>query len=391
VTSLSCGAELPKGAMFCGECGRATTARIAPPPRPAPSSPARSLPAPVWPDAAQWPAAPPPTPPVEVVPAWPGEVPAKPAERSAPTAKSAPATTSAPAEASAPPAAPPTPPREAPARPIEPTAPGDTVVLGRDLLFAAFDSNPAPKARMQKSEPAEKPAPTTTRDPQPNRTPEPTPEPAVAATPEPVTPTAPAPVPVAPALVTPASVVEPTRTIRPAPPRPDHAVVAPAAPAVPSVRERAVPAVAVPAATAPAATPAVTVVAGNSAEDDLDDLERTRIVPRREHGERFVLQFSTGESVTVHGTGLLGRNPMPQTGEHFDQLVVIADPGKSVSKTHLEFGQDQGAFWVSDRFSGNGSVVREPDTAQRRCEPGKRYRIVRGTRVDIGEQFFVVS
>ena len=26
-----------------------------------------------------------------------------------------------------------------------------------------------------------------------------------------------------------------------------------------------------------------------------------------------------------------------------------------------------------------------------RCEPGKRYRIVRGTRVDIGEQFFVVS
>jgi hypothetical protein len=150
-----------------------------------------------------------------------------------------------------------------------------------------------------------------------------------------------------------------------------------------------------PAAVAAANVAPVTVAAANIAptsdDEDLDDLERTRIVPRREHGQRFVLQFSTGESVTVHGTGLLGRNPLPQPGERFDQLVVISDPGKSVSKTHLEFGQEQGAFWVSDRFSGNGSVVREPDTAQRRVEPGKRYRVVRGTRVDIGEQFFVVS
>lgn len=124
---------------------------------------------------------------------------------------------------------------------------------------------------------------------------------------------------------------------------------------------------------------------------DSDELEQTLIVPRRDNGERFVLQFSTGESVTVFGTGLLGRNPQPQPGEYFDQLVVITDPGKSVSKTHLEFGQDSGAFWVSDRYSGNGSVVREPEMPARRLEPGKRYRIVRGSRVDIGEQFFVVS
>jgi hypothetical protein len=124
---------------------------------------------------------------------------------------------------------------------------------------------------------------------------------------------------------------------------------------------------------------------------DSDEIEQTLIVPRRETGQRFVLQFSTGESVTVHGSGLLGRNPTPQPSEYFDQLVSIIDPGKSVSKTHLEFGQEAGAFWVSDRFSGNGSVVREPESAPRRLVAGKRYRIVRGTRVDIGEQFFVVS
>lgn len=130
---------------------------------------------------------------------------------------------------------------------------------------------------------------------------------------------------------------------------------------------------------------------GTGAVTEPDDLERTILVPRREQGERFIIQFSTGESVTVFGSGLLGRNPTPQPGEYFDQLVSISDPGKSVSKTHLEFGQEAGSFWVGDRFSGNGSIVREPESAPRRLTPGKRYRIVRGTRVDIGEQFFIVS
>lgn len=126
-------------------------------------------------------------------------------------------------------------------------------------------------------------------------------------------------------------------------------------------------------------------------DDPFVDENDTRIVGPRGEGERFVLQFSTGESISVSGTGLLGRNPHAEPGEYFDSFVPISDPGRSVSKTHLEFGQDNGAFWVSDRFSGNGTVVREPDQAPRRTEPGKRYRVVRGTRIEIGEQFFIVS
>jgi len=121
------------------------------------------------------------------------------------------------------------------------------------------------------------------------------------------------------------------------------------------------------------------------------DLEATRIVAGALPEERFVLQFSTGESVTVSGVGLIGRNPASQPGEFVDQLVTIFDAGKSVSKTHLEFGQDSGRFWVSDRYSTNGSTIRQPDQEPKRCEPGRRYFIARGTRVDIGEQFFVVS
>ena len=116
-----------------------------------------------------------------------------------------------------------------------------------------------------------------------------------------------------------------------------------------------------------------------------------RLLDPDSDADKFVLQFSTGESATVYGSGLIGRNPVAEPGEYVDHLVVIRDPGRSVSKTHLEFGQDSGAFWVLDRFSGNGSALREPAGSPKRCEPGRRYFIARGTRIDIGDQFFVVS
>lgn len=122
-----------------------------------------------------------------------------------------------------------------------------------------------------------------------------------------------------------------------------------------------------------------------------DEIESTRIVSRPTEGEKFVLQFSTGESFTVYGSGLIGRSPKPEPGEYFDQLVRVIDSSRSVSKTHLEFGQEAGSFWVKDRYSGNGTIIREPDTKPIRCHPERRYRIVRGSRVDLGEQFFIVS
>jgi hypothetical protein len=122
-----------------------------------------------------------------------------------------------------------------------------------------------------------------------------------------------------------------------------------------------------------------------------EDLESTRIVSRNRPGDRFVLQFSTGESVTVFGSGLIGRNPHAEPGEHFDHIVRLLDATRSVSKTHVEFGQEAGSFWIKDRYSGNGTVIREPDSSPVRCLPDRRHRLARGSRVDIGEQFFVVS
>ncbi|WP_267419409.1 MULTISPECIES: hypothetical protein [unclassified Curtobacterium] len=150
---------------------------------------------------------------------------------------------------------------------------------------------------------------------------------------------------------------------------------------------------AVTSSAAPSAAPVDEVAAGEHAPapDDDEDVDETRIVSKTPTRAPFVLHFSTGERLGLHGTALFGRLPRPEPGERFDDLLTIHDPGKSVSKTHLELGRDGDDLWVSDRFSGNGSVIRHIDGSIRRCEPGRRYRVERGARVDVGEQFFLVQ
>lgn len=105
----------------------------------------------------------------------------------------------------------------------------------------------------------------------------------------------------------------------------------------------------------------------------------------------YTLSFSTGPSVQVSGTGLIGRRPITQPGEQVDQVIVVDDPARSVSKTHLEFGIEAGELWICDRYSGNGTVAHPLGGVGRLCEAGRRYRVTRGTRVEIGDQWFDVS
>jgi hypothetical protein len=104
----------------------------------------------------------------------------------------------------------------------------------------------------------------------------------------------------------------------------------------------------------------------------------------------FTLVFSTGETVQVSGPGLVGRNPTPNADEADTQIVRIVDPQLSVSKTHLEFGVEDGVFWVSDRRSGNGTTISVAGHETLEALPGERYGVARGTRIRIGEQFFDV-
>ena len=99
---------------------------------------------------------------------------------------------------------------------------------------------------------------------------------------------------------------------------------------------------------------------------------------------RFTLTLDSGESLEVSANGLVGRMPQPAEGEWFAHLVIVTDPSRSVSKTHLEFGLDGEQLWVLDRNSGNGSIIRESGKIPRRADPGRKYIVPRGTRIDMG-------
>jgi hypothetical protein len=133
-------------------------------------------------------------------------------------------------------------------------------------------------------------------------------------------------------------------------------------------------------------------------EDGLPPTQAMAVIPVEEapplHAPappRYTLSFSTGDVVEVSGSGLVGRRPITQPGEHVDQLVVVSDPTRSVSKTHLEFGLEGDELWICDRYSGNGTIAHPLGGVPRQCEAGRRYRVTRGTRVEIGDQWFDVS
>lgn len=426
-----CGATLPPIAMFCGSCGRSVAARtpVVPPVLLSAAAPVFSAS-----EVLSITPATPPEPSERSEPAVPATAAAPIGTANAPRPLDPEARADAPAEpAPTAPAAPPVGgPPVPPARPA-PVAP--PVVCGscgtegeRDDLFCAEcgaampqDTRVIERLDTPSADPrGAAPALVGTAAPEP------------VAPPEPVVPPAPEPAPLpgwaslltgssVPATSGPAArstgasavavpgqpVAQPAETPAEEPPsvppaRPEApAVPAPAVASAPPARPEIPVAPAPPVASAPpVAEPPVAAPDPRPAPPlpplapppRLDpDVESTRLVPRSTTGVRFVLQFSTGESYTVVGSGLIGRNPRSEPGEVVDHLVTIVDPGRSVSKTHLEFGQDSGVFFVSDRHSGNGTIIREPGAEPRYADPGKRYRVVRGTRVDLGEQFVVIS
>lgn len=108
-------------------------------------------------------------------------------------------------------------------------------------------------------------------------------------------------------------------------------------------------------------------------------------------GTAFVLTVDDGRSVTVSGSGLIGRNPQARPGEVVDELVAIDDPGRSLSRTHALFGVDGDRFWVEDRGSANGTVVVSADGITTRAFPGKKVPVPADGRVEIGERVVTVQ
>lgn len=94
-------------------------------------------------------------------------------------------------------------------------------------------------------------------------------------------------------------------------------------------------------------------------------------------------ELSDGRRVSIERIALVGRNPASEAAQV--QLVRVADPTRSVSKTHLQIGVEPGGVWVADRGSTNGTVVTLPDGGQIACRADQQVRLRVGSTVVFGD------
>ena len=161
-------------------------------------------------------------------------------------------------------------------------------------------------------------------------------------------------------------------------PEPARAVQAPTVQA-PAVQPPAAPA---PTAEAPPAP------AWNFHPDD--DHDRTQMRGQTMPAPVAVLRIrlDDGRDFQLDRTVLIGRNPSGLPGEEIAQLLAVADPGRSISKTHLHLLEDNGGVWVTDRNSTNGSAVTTPDGLRTSLRAGEPAYVRPGSTVHFGDRTF---
>ncbi|RDH95050.1 FHA domain-containing protein [Curtobacterium sp. AG1037] len=102
------------------------------------------------------------------------------------------------------------------------------------------------------------------------------------------------------------------------------------------------------------------------------------------------LSFTTGQVAKVTGTALIGRHPRIGENEKVDQVVIIDDESRSLSRTHCLVSWQDDVFWILDRNSGNGtSVERDGETVS--LSPSTAHILKDGDKVLIGDHSFTVA
>lgn len=100
-----------------------------------------------------------------------------------------------------------------------------------------------------------------------------------------------------------------------------------------------------------------------------------------------MLRFDTGQVVPIGGTVVVvGRNPVALESDPHPQLVGIADPAQTVSKTHFACGQDERGVWVEDRHSTNGTTVTDARGRRAVLLPGRRTRVPLDVTIMFGDR-----
>ena len=134
-------------------------------------------------------------------------------------------------------------------------------------------------------------------------------------------------------------------------------------------------------APAPPASPSV-------APSALDDA--TKVSASRQAAPTWRIVLPDGAApVTIGGALFLGRKPVATPDRPGALELSIADPAKTVSKTHALLELDAGVLWVHDLNSTNGVFLAAPGAEAVEVQPGTRVPVPPGSDIELGE--FVIQ
>jgi hypothetical protein len=97
----------------------------------------------------------------------------------------------------------------------------------------------------------------------------------------------------------------------------------------------------------------------------------------------FVVTFSTGQRLVVDGPVVVGRRPEQAAEEAGAAAFAVTDPERSTSRAHAAFDVVDGQLVVTDRGSGNGTVVHRAGV-EIECVEGRPVALRPGDELELG-------
>ena len=113
--------------------------------------------------------------------------------------------------------------------------------------------------------------------------------------------------------------------------------------------------------------------------------ERIEAPTARPQPGAWRLRAPGGLDVILLRPVLLGRDPAADPGRPEAATIPLADPARSVSKTHALVEVVEGRVIVTDLHSTNGTRVLTPDGETRELDPGRGAEAPNGATLLLGE------
>lgn len=149
-----------------------------------------------------------------------------------------------------------------------------------------------------------------------------------------------------------------------------------------------------PAPTAPSSHPAAPLASTSNEPlvTEVPGVERDNAptLARRPLGVKR-LTFDDGSEFFLAGKVLIGRDPEALTHYPDAELLPLADPGMSISKTHLALSVHADGVLVEDLRSTNGSRIALPTGATQPLAPGISCVAPLGSTIHFGDRTVLVS